>query len=69
MLIESYNATTPNLTNFSLAFVQPMTDEKYYILPKEGDDKGVIPLSIHKNPSVNKYIFEARPVVPGVKVH
>ena len=67
MLLEPYNATIP-LANFSLAFKQPLTNEKYYILPKEGDDKDVIPLSIHKNPSVNKYVFEARStVVPGLK--
>ena len=66
--MESPNSP-PSTHNFSLAFIQPNTDEKYYVLPKEGDGNGVIPLSIHKNPSVNKYIFAARPAVPGVKDH
>ena len=44
---------------FSLAFVQPITNDKYYILPKDGE-KDVVPLTIHKNvTSAEKFVFRA----------
>ena len=59
MLIEHYNGTnTKDDKLFSLAFVQPNTKDKYYVLPK-GGNKTEVPLTIHKNvSSVERFVFK-----------
>ena len=54
----------PNTHKFALAFIPPDNiTERYYVLPKEGSEEDMIPLTLHKNPVADKYIFEAEKTV------
>ena len=55
---EPYN-TRYGLLKFALAFVPPNATEfedRYYVIP-EGD-RDTATLTLHKNPEVNKFVFE-----------
>ena len=58
MLIEYYNKNDTS-SKFSLAFVQPNTKDKYYILPNDSKEDAV-PLTIHKDVSpAGKFVFKS----------
>ena len=62
MLFEPEDPSHP-YDLFSLAFVQPITKDKYYILPKDGEEDVVL-LTIHKNvTSAEKFVFRADKII------
>ena len=63
MLLEPYSNSSDPLALFALAFVQPKTKDRYYILPKDGEEDVVL-LTIHKNvTSAEKFVFRADKII------
>ena len=59
MHLEPYNTGHGPFPKFALAFVPPNATEfedRYYVIP-EGD-RDTATLTLHKNPEVNKFVFE-----------
>ena len=66
MLYEPLNPNyhLPDTHKFALAFIPPDNiTEKYYVLPKAGSEKDMIALSLHKNPVVDKYVFQVQKTI------
>ena len=56
MYSEPYGGNSSKL--FALLFKPPNTTDRYYVLPQGRDHEAILPLTLHKNPKQDRFIFE-----------